>query len=125
MEKLTIEQSVDEGLVYIGAAPNRDIWQRLGDRKGNPDGNHSQEEKDLTEQGIPLEFSYAVIPQDKVRSCEATLLRAYEAKHGAKPPGNTNSAHASTVDCELEWSKWHPLEKENGVYRVRIARSQP
>ena len=124
MEELTIGESVKEELVYIGAAPNRDIWQRLGDRKGNPDRNHSPEERKLTETGVRLEFSYAVTSQDKVRSCEATLLRAYEAEHGAKPKGNTNSAHAPAVDCDLAWSEWHPLEKENGVYRVRIAPSQ-
>lgn len=45
MEELTIEESVKEELVYIGAAPNRDLWQRLGDRKGNPDRNYSREEK--------------------------------------------------------------------------------
>ena len=31
MERLTIEASVEGELVYIGAAPNRDVWQRLGD----------------------------------------------------------------------------------------------
>ena len=123
MVRLTMEQIVEEELVYIGAAPNRDLWQRLGDRKGNPERNFSQAEKDLTEQGVRLEFSYAVTSKDGVRSCEATLIRSYETMHGHKPSGNTNSAHAPSVDCDLEWSEWHPLERENGVYRVRIARS--
>ena len=125
MTEMSIEESVQEELVYIGAAPMRDLWQRISDRKGDPEGNFSQAEKDLRQQGLCLEFSYAVLPQDEVPSGEASLLRAYEAKHGAKPPGNTRSAHAPTITRDLDWSEWLPLKKENGVYRVRVASGSP
>ena len=144
MAKLTIAQSVEEELVYIGCALGAaGLRGRIGQRIDDIDLARypSGAEKAAHKHGLILEVSWAELLRESVKSYEAALIQRYLEQHccmpSFKPPGggmlvlgNAKVEHLieapENLDS-LDWSTWQvlygmskpALPTNPGIYRIR------
>ena len=149
MERLTIDASVEEELLYIGRAlGTAGLQGRIGQRidgVNTPDIDlaryPSGAEKAAHKYGLTLEVSWAEISRKDVMAYEAALIQRYLAQHCCMPSFNPPSGQLPVLGNarverlvvppqeldRLEWSDWQvirsitkrALPTNPGVYRIR------
>lgn len=132
----TIQESVQEELVFIGTA-EKHLQFAIGKRIRLPGKFYGGAEKAAIESGRSLEVSWATTPTPEAH--KAALVLAYKGHHGRRPGFERHDTgewvrgikllirkYGEAYD-ELVWSAWMPMSdntipcipEELGVYRVR------
>ena len=153
MSTKSIDESVVEELVYIGAPASKSLKQFVSDRIDDIERyRHTGRYIGLTDGerlaidgSVGLEVSWATTENDSARLVRNALLQAYVDTHDCKPgyvsrtagkwvPGNMAIEKRAASAANLDWSSWQPAnasteaylpqQEEPGVLRIRIAPPQ-
>ena len=137
MVVMSISQSVEEELVYLGASLAH-LRDHLRGRVEPSDALSEAERKALAD-GICLQVSWVASAMD-ARYIRNALHHAYRERHGNLPgyarlngqraEGVQQVEHKTVSVASLDWSDWLPMKKaslanvpnEPGVYRIRVAK---
>ena len=147
----SIDESVAEELVRIGAPASKTLKQHVSDRIDDVERYQGtgryvglcDGERLAIDEGPGLEVSWATTENDSARLVRNALLQAYVDRHTSKPGyvsrttgklilGNMAIEKRAVSAANLDWSSWHPANAstkahlpqhgESGVYRIRALR---